>query len=396
VNTPSNVDEHDGRLPDAAWWAALASLPLVGPARLTAMHGRWTGEVAWAEVSAGRAHRHEALAPSLGRRPAELSAHWARAAASVSVEEVWERHRASGIGVSVLGGPGYPEALAADPDPPVVVFSTGDLTALRSPAAAVVGTRRATRYGLELAHEMGGGLALAGVQVVSGLALGIDGAAHRGCVAALTGHPSPTGAQTAAPPVAVVGSGLDICYPTANRTLWSQVADAGVVLSEAPLGVRPERWRFPARNRLIAALADVVVVVESPDRGGSLLTADAAAERGIPVLAVPGSVRSRASAGTNRLLLDGAGVARHADDVREVLGLATAGSTRPAGQREPPSQQDLAVLEGLGWQPATLQQLAERTGLDLGHLAVSLGRLVDTRWVAVTDGWFERSNGTSP
>lgn len=391
MNAPEAAHLRADPLPEAAWWAALASLPLVGPARLTAMYGQWSGEAAWGELRAGRAHRNQALAACMGRQPRELSAQWARSAAAVSVQELCERHLTAGIDVSVLGGAGYPEAFTVDPDPPVVVFSDGHLSALASPAVAVVGTRRATRYGLELAHDIGADLARAGVRVVSGLALGIDGAAHRGSLAALTDQNE---ASTGAPPVAVVGSGLDVCYPTANRKLWSQVADAGVVLSEAPLGVRPERWRFPARNRLIVALADVVVVVESPDRGGSLLTADAAAERGVPVLAVPGSVHSRTSAGTNQLLLEGAGVARHADDVLEVLGLATAGPVRPAEARDPPDAGDHVVLDGLGWQPATLQQLAERTGLGLGQLSVSLGRLIDQRWVAASDGWFERTSGT--
>jgi DNA processing protein len=158
------------------------------------------------------------------------------------------------------------------------------------------------------------------VVVVSGLARGIDGAAHAGALAAPAG---------AGPPLAVVGTGLDVVYPSANRRLWEQVADQGAVLSESPLGTPPLPRVFPARNRIIAALADVVVVVESHHAGGALYTAEAAARRGIPVCAVPGSVRSRASDGTNGLLVDGCTPVRDAADVLVAVSLAGSGGHAP-------------------------------------------------------------------
>ena len=162
-------------------------------------------------------------------------------------------------------------------------------------------------------RELGRDLGRAGVRVVSGLALGIDAAAHHGALDAE--------ADGGAPPIGVVGSGLDVTYPRAHGALWTAVAAAGVLVGEAPLGAAPEPWRFPARNRIIAALGSVVVVVESHPRGGSRHTVDAAEARGRQVLAVPGSVRSPASRFTNELLADGCHPARDVTDVLVALGL---------------------------------------------------------------------------
>src|SRR5258705_11936294 len=163
-----------------------------------------------------------------------------------------------------------------------------------------------------MAFELGHDLAAAGVRVVWGLALGIDGAAHAGALAAPGG----------APPVAVVGSGPDVVYPRRHADLWRRVVDAGVLFSESPMGAAPEGWRFPLRNRIIAALADVLVVVESRHQGGSRHTVDAAADRDRTILAVPGPVRSPLSADPNELLHQGAGPARDVVDVLVALGLA--------------------------------------------------------------------------
>ena len=222
----------------------------------------------------------------------------------------------------VLGRPGYPEGLAEDPLPPPVLFGRGSWSAMASPSVAIVGTRHATVGGMEVAAALGSDLAAAGVTIVSGLAKGIDGAAHRGALS-VDGGP---------PPVAVVGSGLDVVYPRCNHGLWEAIAERGLLCSEGPPGTRPAAHRFPARNRILAALADVVVVVESRVRGGSLLTVSEAQQRGVPVMAVPGSVRSPASEGTNLLLVDGAPPAVDALDVLVALGLeAASGPPRTAG-----------------------------------------------------------------
>ncbi|NNE95808.1 MAG: hypothetical protein HKN24_07240, partial [Acidimicrobiales bacterium] len=200
---------------------------------------------------------------------------------------------------------------AIDPDPPVLLFVAGNLELLAAPdRVAVVGTRRCSAVGRSVAREIGFTLADAGVSVVSGLALGIDGAAHDGAGAA-PGDPGRVG---------VVAGGLDMVYPPAHGELWRSIAATGLLMSETPMGERATRWRFPARNRLIAALSQVVVVVESHRSGGALLTVEEALGRSIDVCSVPGSVLSQSSAGSNQLLLDGIPPVRNGSDVLDLLG----------------------------------------------------------------------------
>ena len=284
-------------------------------------------------------------------------------------------------------------ALHHDPDPPEVLFARGRLDAVEQPCVAVVGTRACTRYGHDVARRLGHELARSGVAVVSGLAAGIDGAAHEGALLA-------TGSG---PPIGVVGSGLDVVYPQRHRALWRRVGDEGLLLSEAPLGTRPEPWRFPARNRLIAALSRVVVVVESPGHGGALLTAGEAADRGVPVMAVPGPVTSVASAGANRLLADGAHVAFDTDSVlllADVDPPPTVPTGRPTGggapADTPPAGPDAAqLLHVLGFEPRSLAELAEQLPWSVGRLAAVLAELEASGRVVRRDGWFERT-GAAP
>lgn len=373
--------------PWEAFAVALAELPFQTPARLRfLLQGRSPRE-AWSMARSGSAVVDQVR----GRRlhsPEGLARAWAASARVVDVEQRWQAYAAAGVRVHLQGGPGYPEIFADDPDPPVVVFSVGSLSGLDGPRVAVIGTRSATHYGQEVAAELGAGLAAAGVSVVSGLALGIDGAAHTG---ALT---SPQ-----APPLGVVGSGLDVIYPPSHARLWSRLVAAGGLVSESPLGARPEGWRFPWRNRLLAAVADVVVVVESHRGGGSLVTAEAAARRGVPVMAVPGSVRSPASEGTNALLADGCAPARDTDDVLAALGLcraarapSLAGQPREVGPpaRSGPQGADASVWMAIDLEPTPTGTVLRRTGMELGQLAVALDRLERQGWARAGDGWWER------
>jgi DNA processing protein len=216
------------------------------------------------------------------------------------------------------------------------------------------------------------------VGIVSGLALGIDGASHRGVLDA-GGHP-----------IGVVGSGLDVVYPSRHRDLWARVSADGLLLSEAPLGARPTAWRFPARNRIIAGLADLVVVVESHAAGGSMHTVREAADRSIQVMAVPGSVRCPSAAGTNQLLADGCAPVRDATDVLVALGLSAASRASVADQRVQPDPVGERVLAAFDWEPATLEHLAVRTGLELPDLALAVQSLLDTGWIDAAGGWYER------
>lgn len=418
VASPETGPQSIDRAMELAAAAALAGLGRMTPTRLRSLLAGRSSVDAWAMTRCGLAADGLMADAEAGdreggqaaqwareeRQAAQLAREWAQAAQAVELAEVWNRYARAGVRIHLLGRPGYPAVLAGDVQAPPVLFSLGRPEALDRPRVAVVGTRAATHYGQEVAAELGAGLAGAGVVVVSGLALGIDGSAHEGALAVESG----------APPVGVAGNGLDTAYPTSHAQLWRRVAGAGAVLSEAALGAGPEAWRFPARNRIIAALAQVVVVVESHRVGGAMSTVEAAATRGVPVLAVPGSVRSPASEGTNALLAEGCGPARDVSDVLVALGLEGPGRDQGADQLGPQvgdgragdpvgrsmaQSQDLtgadaSMLTALGWEPTSTESLLRRTGLGLGEAAVILDRLVEAGRVRDGCGWWEQVSGT--
>jgi DNA processing protein len=372
---------------EGAHAAALTTLPQVGPSRLRALLDAVGGdaETAWRRVVEGRLS-DEVLTRLRTSDPRALAGRWQVAAGRTDPADVWAACRAAGIGVVLQGSSAYPPALAADPEPPAVLFVRGDLAALDHRRAAIVGTRRCTSSGALVARQLGAGLAAAGVAVVSGLALGIDGAAHTGAMSA----------GAIAPPVGVVGSGLDVVYPSRHRRLWDDVACRGVLLGEAPPGARPERWRFPARNRILAALAEVVVVVESHARGGSRHTVDAALERGVPVMAVPGSVRCPAAEGTNVLLVEGAPPVLDVRDVLVALGVPppppASRAGRPAGaDGGPPTPLARSLVAALDGGPAVLDELATRAGSPVGEVAAALHALRAAGVVSLDRGWWCRA-----
>ena len=367
---------------------ALASLGQMTPQRL----GAWL-----------RHHRpSEALEVLRGARPplggaatmlrdAALRARWVSDLTATAEIEAAERCAAAGCAVHLLSGLAeepttYPPALAADPMAPPVLFSIGDPAVLGGRRVALVGTRNATRAGKQAAYSIASDLAASGVQVVSGLARGIDAAAHRGVLAA----------EAVGRPVGVVGSGLDIVYPPEHRDLWHAVGNCGVLLSEVPPGQGPLPWRFPLRNRIIAALSEVVVVVESRERGGSLITVSEALTRGVQVMAVPGGVGSRASAGTNQLLRDGAAPVLDAGDVLTVLQLDHSRAVHVAELRPRPARPDIEVYRLVCDQPRTIDALALGSGLSLVEVAMRLARLEAAGWVAQADGWFEAVGSPLP
>ena len=232
----------------------------------------------------------------------------------------------------------YPEGLHDAADAPWALIGRGDAALLADlvpdGAVTVVGSRRATSYGREVARELGRELAAAGMTVVSGLAFGIDGCAHRGAVEV---------GRT----VAVLGCGADIAYPQAHRSLWRRICAEGLVLSELPPGTGAWRWTFPARNRIMAALAGMTVIVEGAKRSGSLITADLAADLGRDLGAVPGPVTARTSAGPNDLLAGGACLVRDAQDVLDaMLGPGTRRIERSGPTLDPCLRAALEVVEG--------------------------------------------------
>ncbi len=218
-----------------------------------------------------------------------------------------------------MSSPGYPAVLRDIPDPPAALFWLGDMTGfLERPAVAVIGSRRASPYGLGVARMLSRELAAEGVGVVSGLARGIDAEAHRGCLEA--------GGST----LAVLGSGIDIIYPREHVRLAAEIQARGCLVSEFPPGTEPDAWNFPRRNRLISGFSSAVVVVEAGDRSGTMITVDAALAQGRDVLAVPGEILRGGSRGTNRLLKEGAGVVTSASDVLDAIGLQRRSSSREA------------------------------------------------------------------
>lgn len=366
---------------DGPYAAALASLG-AGPKRLRQfLDGRSPFE-AWEAISDGR-HPADAKQAYRGKATPQLLESAARACERASVS------------VLILGRPGYPDALARDPDAPAVVFALGEPTSTdRLPRVAVVGTRSATPYGLGVASELGRGLAEAGVAVVSGLARGIDSAAHGGAVAAM-----------GAPALGVMGTPLDAVLNGSQDRLRRQLAEHGAVLSELPPGCAgAQAWWFAIRNRVIAAMAHVVVVVESHLRGGALHTVKYALERSVPVAVVPGSVRSAASAGANALLVDGAAPVRGVGDVLSLVELSISSAPdiirpNPHSVRDPRSRKTrkkpsnpiaARVLRALDHDPASLETLVRRCELPIGDVALALGQLVDDGFAENEGGWWSR------
>ena len=354
----------EASLPEEAYAVALASAPSIGPSRLRTLLAEAPPSVAWAQACDG-----DGTVGSV-----------------TGVARAWERQTELGIRVLLAGQPSYPLRLADDPQAPALLFCLGDPAALDAAATvALVGTRAPTRYGIGVAAQFGADLSAAGVSIVSGLALGIDGAAHEGACGA------------GSPPIGVVAGGLDNPYPRRHARLWARVASSGVIVSESPAGVPTEKWRFPVRNRLLAALSDVVVVVESRHHGGSRHTVEAAVDRGLPVGAVPGSIRSATSEGTNALLADGAFPVCSTGDILVALSLAGTvvaappdSPTRRSGLPAADPGPDRQVYDALSGDPASLEELSRVTGLPLAELCGGLERLAQAGLARDAGGWWER------
>ena len=268
---------------------------------------------------------------------------------------------------------GYPPLLRQQHDPPPGLFlrGRGDVELLQRIAVAVVGARACSSYGAQVARLLGRELAAAGVVVLSGLARGIDGEAHRGALEA-------RGAT-----IAVLGCGVDRDYPAAHAQLAARICEVGLVVSEYAPGVEPAPWRFPARNRIIAGLAAATVVVEARERSGSLITADFALEAGQEVFAVPGEITSALSAGTNALLRLGATPLTSAGDVLESLGIEA-----PAARAVELGESAARVLDALATRAAGVDELVRGTGLAAAAIAVALAELELAGAVAEAEGLY--------
>ena len=286
----------------------------------------------------------------------------ARAGDAVDVEAEEARARSRGVQILTLLDEGYPARLKAAPQPPLALYVKGDVAALGKPFVALVGTRRATAYGQEMARRLARDLAQAGWGIVSGLAVGIDGESHRGALDAngLT--------------VGVIGSALDKFYPEENLDLAREIVEkGGAVVSQFPFGHPADQTTFPIRNHVVAALSSGVVAVECPLRSGTLITTSMAADLGRPVMAVPGRVDQRMSAGCLHLIREGATLVRHADDVLEILSDFFGGVKRPP-RKEGEKEEDAEAEEAIQTPPrysveeALLMTHIDREGISLDEL----------------------------
>lgn len=276
----------------------------------------------------------------------------------------------------IYGSEDYPDILVNLPDPPVVLFYRGNLAGFLSmPAIAVIGSRRCTTYGRKVARTLARDFVRSGVAVVSGLARGIDGEAHRGVIEA--------GGVT----MAVLGNGLDVCYPPEHDRLSKKIIKKGVILSEYPPGTEPARYRFPERNRLISGFSRGVVVVEAGRKSGTMITVNTALDQGRDVFAVPGEVTRALSMGTNMLLRDGAGVVITAADVLEPLGLVLA-PEKSGGTFEPESDTQRVILEHLSVATLHFDQLLRLAGVGTAVLQSELLNLEMAGVVAQHPGKF--------
>jgi len=354
--------------------AVLTGLPDITHARLRALLRRWPDPVDAldAVVRSATAGCFDPPVPAATRRDWRTFAADTRGTAAIGAT-------VSARGTRALRAvdPTFPIDPELIPDHPAILLAEGKrYDALDAPRVAIVGTRAATPHGLDDARSLAADLVAEGVTVVSGLAIGIDAAAHQGALDA--------GGLT----VGVVATGLDVEYPRRHRSLYAQVRASGLVLSESGFGIRPEPRRFPIRNRIIAALADVTVVVEATARGGARITAEHAMRYGRDVFAVPGSRRNPAAEGCNELIRDGAHPLLRNDDVLLRLG-CTPGSRRrptPAPVRLPVDGDAARVLAAFGGEPATPDQLAHHCALGVGAVALALCTLA-------RDGWARSEGG---
>ncbi len=365
---------HDAPLESIA--ATLACLPDMTPQRLRNLVERFgCVRAALEAVRSGQARSVIETTRTSTAAARVLADEW-RSAVDVAREGLRLARR--GTHVWIDGTPGYPIRDAV-PDRPVVLLGEGarpDVMDRRR--VAVVGTRAATPHGRADAYELGAFLADQDITVVSGLAIGIDAAAHEGALDAGGGV------------VGVVATGLDVEYPRRHGSLYRRVRSAGIVVGETGYGVGPTACRFPVRNRIIAALADAVVVVEATRTGGARITAQFALEYGRPLLAMPGSRRNPAAEGANALIADGAHPLLEWTDVLVALSLSATdpGARAVLPARAPLDANGRAVLGALGGEPATPDDLVERTGLGPARIGAALATMARHGWVQRDRGWY--------
>jgi DNA processing protein len=355
-----------------ASWLQLCLTPGLGPARLRELLSKFG--LPEAVVAAGRSRLTQYL-------PAAVVETMYSTAIGEAVEAALGWSREPNRALVTLDHPAYPKPLLEIADPPALLYCVGRIELLERPSLAIVGSRNATAQGVRDAHSFARSLSDAGFTIVSGLALGIDAAAHRGGLAGqgLT--------------IAVLGTGIDVFYPPGNASLAEQIAQNGLMLSEFPLGTSPARPNFPRRNRVISGLARGTLIVEAALSSGSLITARAALEQGREVFAIPGSIHSPLSKGSHSLIKAGAKLVESADDVLSELAPSRI-AERPAAAAEPlqdDSSEDRRLLNEMGPDPIGIDSLCARCGLPARQVSAILLRLeLEGRVSALPGGTYQR------
>lgn len=279
----------------------------------------------------------------------------------IDLDKEWNRVQTAGVTLITLAEDSYPALLREIPNPPPVLYIKGEIRQEDETAIGVVGTRRMTRYGSEMARRLSTGLAAAGMTIVSGLARGIDGIAHREAVDA--------GGRT----LAVLGCGVDRIYPAEHRRLSEDVIENGALISQFPLGTGPDAHNFPERNRLISGLSLGVLVVEAPIKSGALITSSCAADQGRTVFAVPGSALSSSSDGPHQLIRDGAVLTATVDDVLQELNLERRQAVMENRRMLPDATgEEQEILKTLDGDPRHIDEIAIDTGINISQLSAML------------------------
>jgi DNA processing protein len=335
---------------DLRYWVGFNLVRGIGPMRLQALLSFFDNDI----EAAWKAPERDLRAAGLDRRSLR---NLLKARADVDLDMVLRKIEKVGARVLTLNNENYPRLLRELEDAPPVLFVKGTLEPADEWAIAIVGTRKVTVYGRQVADQIAGDLARNGATIVSGLARGVDGIAHRAALKA--------GGRT----IAVFGCGIDHIYPREHRKLAAEIMEHGALISDYPLGMPPEAANFPPRNRIISGLSRGVVIVEAGARSGALITANFAADQGREVFAVPGSILSPASVGCNRLIRDGAYVVLEARDVLEPLHMDRLEEKQAVRQIIPDNPIEARILEHLSAEPQHMDELVR--AMDLSTETVS-------------------------
>jgi DNA processing protein len=340
------------KLNDRVYWVLLSMVPQIGPSRF-----RRLLDVVGEPEATWKAKATTLAQAGLDRRAIDGIV---QLRDQTDAAEVWRRLERLGVSVITWSDAAYPEHLREIADSPPILYLKGELLSADRWAVSVVGTRRVTAYGRQVVERLVAELARSGVTIVSGLARGVDALGHRVALEA--------GGRT----LAVLGSGLDRLYPTEHAALARDIAARGAIITEFPLGTPPDAVNFPRRNRIISGLSMGTLVVEAGETSGALITADFALEQGREVFAVPGSILSPASAGSNRLIQEGAKLVASARDVLEELNLTAVAQHEAVREALPENETEAALLRVLSSEPVHVDELGRTSALPVAEVSSAL------------------------